>query len=86
MSAKDILAKKLNEIIALEEATPIEILSGYVVGELLGDYDSVYTELNETDPTVQRIGDLASDLEVSNGNLEELQRMWRELKVLIEGL
>lgn len=75
MSAIDILVEKLNEIIALENTASAETLGGYIVGELLGDYDNVYAELNETNPVVQRIGDLAIDLEISNGNTEELQGM-----------
>lgn len=84
MSAINILAEKLNSIIALEDSTSIEVLGSYIVGELLGDYDNIYTELNETKPAVQRIGDLASDLEISNGNTNELQEMWNELKKLVE--
>lgn len=75
--------KKLNEIIVQEQSTSIETLGGYIVGEILGDYEKKYVELNKTNSTVQRIGDLASDIEISNGSLEELQGMWTELKQLV---
>ena len=62
-------------------------LSAYIVGELVGDYDNVYEKLLENDSRVQRISDLAIDLEWSNGYDElDLQDMWRELKNLIEEL
>jgi len=86
MNAIETLIKKLNEILALEPATNVETLSSYIVGELICDYDDVYVELNENDETVQRIGDLASDLEWSNGNADELRDMWNELKTLVKEL
>jgi hypothetical protein len=82
MSAILQLKKRLSEIIALEDAQPIETLGGYIVGELLGDYDNTYAELNESNPTVQKIGSLASDIEIANGTPLQLQAMWQEIKDL----
>lgn len=62
------------------------MLAGYVVGELLGDYDNIYEKLREDNPKVERIADLASDLEWSNGSEEELDAMWQELKTLTQKL
>lgn len=83
MNAKEILSTKLKDIIALEHATSIETMASYIVGEMLGDYDDIYTDLNEENATVQRIGTLASDLEISNGDDAELAGMWTELKCLV---
>ena len=87
MNAIETLVTKLNEILALEPTTDGETLAGYIVGELLGDYDDIYEGLYDNDMTVQRIGDLASDLEWSNAaSPEELQQMWDELKKLVKEL
>lgn len=83
MNAKEILSTKLKDIIALEYATSIEAMASYIFGEMLGDYDDIYTDLNEENATVQRIGTLASDLDVSNGNDVELTGMWTKLKCLV---
>jgi hypothetical protein len=76
----DYLADRLNEIILLEGNEPIEKLGGYIVGELMGDNEGKYSGLYESNAKVQRIGDLASDIEISNGTPEELNEMWREIK------
>ena len=86
MNARSTLVKKLDEIIRLESNVSIETLGSYIVGELLGNYDGMYTELNETDPMARRIGDLASDLEIANGSEMELSSMWSEIKRLTEEL
>lgn len=83
MSQISELANFLNEIIPLEKKEPLYKLGGYIVGELIGDYEDKYTNLYENNPTVQKIGDLASDLEISNGNPEEL---WEEIKRLSKEL
>lgn len=80
------LIKNLDEIIALEPTTPPVTLAGYIVGELLGDYDEKYTGLYDADPIVQNIGELASDLEIENGNTGQLVAMWQELKDAVEQL
>ncbi len=80
------LAKKLSELIALEGENTREEIAGYIVGELVGDYDGTYKELQEKYPDLERIADLASDLEWSNGSTEQLQEMWKELKRLVQGL
>ena len=69
-----------------ERTTSREVLAGYIVGELLGDYDNIYEKLREDNPKVERIADLTSDLEWSNGSEEELSAMWQELKVLVQEL
>lgn len=86
MNAIQILKNKLTEIIKQEESTDVETLAGYIVGELLGDYDGTYAELNESNATVQRIGELAADLERSNGDENQLAAMWDELKSLTNTL
>lgn len=83
MNPLETLVIKLNEFISLEESESIETLGSYIVGELLGDYDGIYRGLYETNPTIQKIGDLASDLEISNGTEEQLQDMWSEIKQLV---
>ena len=76
----------IDEILQEEQSTSREVLAGYVVGELLGDYDNIYEKLLEDNPKVERIADLASDLEWSNGSEEELDAMWQELKTLTQKL
>lgn len=76
----------IDEILQEEQSTSREVLAGYVVGELLGDYDNIYEKLREDNPKVERIADLASDLEWSNGSEEELHAMWQELKTLTQKL
>ncbi len=76
----------IDEILQEDQSTSREVLAGYVVGELLGDYDNIYEKLREDNPKVERIADLASDLEWSNGSEEELDAMWQELKTLTQKL
>ena len=76
-------------IVFLDEAfnkgrdTSREKIAGYIVGEIIGDYDNIYSDLLENNIKVKRIADLASDLEWSNGSKDELNFMWQELKILI---
>jgi hypothetical protein len=84
MNEVSILVAKLNGIIELESTVPLETLGSYIVGELLGDYDGTYAKLNETNLKVQKIGDLASDIEISNGTPDQLSYMWGELKQLVQ--
>jgi len=86
MNALKTLQTNLSEIISQEGITESSVLASYVVGELLGDYDGIYTKLKETNPAVQRIGELASDLEISNGSEEQLAAIWKELKDLVQSL
>lgn len=83
MDAIQTLKLKLSEIIGQEDSTEVTVLASYIVGELLGDYDGVYAELNEKNPAVQRIGELAADIEIANGSEEQLSVMWEELKELV---
>lgn len=76
----------LDEVLQKEQDIPREVLAGYIVGELLGDYDNIYEKLQEGNPKIERIANLASDLEWSNGSEEELSTMWQELKVLTQEL
>ena len=88
MDPKQRLIKFLDEeVLPAEKTESRETLAAYIVGELVGDCDNVYEKLLENDSRVQRISDLAIDLEWSNGYDElDLQDMWRELKNLIEEL
>ncbi len=82
----DYLVNQLNEIVSSEKNEPIEKLSGYIVGELMGDSENKYAGLYENNIKVQRVGDLAGNIEWSNGTTEELNEMWREIKQLIREL
>ena len=82
MTALQRLSKFLQDAIAQDGEKSVETLAGYIVGELIGDYDNVYTELMKSNPDVKRIGDLASDLEWTNGSKQELEDIWTELKQL----
>ena len=87
MDPKQRLIKFLDEeILPAEKTESRETLAAYIVGELVGDYDNVYEKLLENDSRVQRISDLAIDLEWSNGSEVQLEYMWRKLKNLIEEL
>ncbi len=82
----NLLTAKLSELIALEGTKTREEITGYIVGELLGNPEGKYDGLEDDHPNIKRIGDLASDLEWSNGSEEELQVMWKELKQLIDDI
>ena len=82
----DQLSKKLLHSIELEGEKSHEEIAGFIVGELIGDYEDSYRGLLEKDPSVRHIADIASDLEWSNGSRDQLDRMWSEMRSLIEGL
>lgn len=86
MDALKKLISFLDDIFAQEDGETLDVLGGYIVGELLGDYDGKYSNLYENNPTVQRLGDIASDLEISNGTDAQLISMWQELKQLTDEL
>lgn len=87
MDPKQRLIKFLDEeILPAEKTESRETLAAYIVGELVGDCDNVYEKLLENDSRVQRISDLAIDLEWSNGSEVQLEYMWQELKNFIEEL
>ncbi|MGB4761996.1 MAG: hypothetical protein WBP12_01400 [Candidatus Saccharimonas sp.] len=86
MDSTSHLAKKLQDFLELEGNKSREEIAAYIVGELVGDYDGLYTELLKNDVDVVRIADLASDLEWSNGSTDELVAMWEELERLINKL
>lgn len=77
------LLNKLSQLITLENERTREEIAGFIVGELIGDYEEKYKDLYEKHPELQRIADLASDLEWSNGNPSELETMWQEMCSLI---
>lgn len=76
------LVSFLENTIAQEGQKTIDVLSGYIAGELLGDYEGKYSNLYENNPIVQRIGEIASDLEISNGSDTQLNAMWNDIKQL----
>jgi hypothetical protein len=80
------LTEFLESVIAQEAEKPIEVLGGYIVGELIGDYDDFYGTLYDENQTVRRIGDIASDLEISNGSEAQLGADWEQLKSLAKQL
>lgn len=77
------LIEKLTGFLSLEGVNTREEIAGFIVGELIGDPDSKYKDLENTHLDVAQIADLASDLEWSNGSTEELERMWQEMKQAI---
>ena len=77
------LIEKLNEFLSLEGVNTREEIAGFIVGELIGDPDGKYKDLEDANPEIAQIGNLASDLEWSNGSAEELERMWQEMKQAI---
>lgn len=83
---KEQLQNKLAQLVALEGEKSREQIAGYIVGELIGDYDKKYEELLKTYPSLERIADLASDLEWSNGSKDELEELWQEMCSLIKSL
>ena len=83
MDNLNILINKLLQILSLESEKSRETLAGYIVGEVGGDYDDKYQGLTKKYSEVERIYDLAADLEWSNGNEKQLSEMWNELKRLV---
>lgn len=75
---------KLLQYIKLEDQNTREEIASFIVGELIGDYDKKYTHQLSNNLSLQRIADLASDLEWSNGSPEELDAMWQEMCSLIK--
>ena len=87
MDARAELKKFLDEVIQLRnEGERLDLVAGYIVGELIGDYEDRYSELIESNPAVERISDLASDIEISNGTPEQLEAGWGEIVRLAGGL
>lgn len=80
------LSHKLLHLISLENKNTHEEIAGFIVGELIGDYENKYETLLEDNPSVRQIADIASDLEWSNGSQEQLDKMWLDLKGLINSL
>ncbi len=80
------LISKLSEFIAMDSENNHEQIAGFIVGELIGDYDDKYGKLRKEYPEVERIAELASDLEWSNGSGDDLGAMWTELISLVEDL
>jgi hypothetical protein len=78
------IVKRLNEIIDMEGKEPLDQLGSYIVGALI--VDEIGFELYQSNETVERIAELGSDLEISNGSNEELQEMWEEIKALVAKL
>lgn len=76
----------VKDILQQQDNHSHEELAGYIVGELLGNPDGKYGDLYEQNQTVQRIGDIASDLERSNGSEQQLQSLWDELQQLAASL
>jgi hypothetical protein len=77
---------RLDEILALENAEPIEKLAGYIVADIIVDAEGRFEGLYDTNPIIQEIGDLASDVEISNGTPRQLEGMWSRIKALKEDL
>lgn len=76
----------LNEIVVEESNESLEVLGGYIIGQIFGVYDGEYDDLYEEDKDIQRIVNLAGDLETSNGTEEQLAAMWEEIKSTVTKL
>ena len=76
------LIEELERIIATEKTEPLTLRGSYVVGAIFTTFNHLY----ESNPVVERISDLASDLETRNGSEEELLRHWEDIKRLTESL
>jgi hypothetical protein len=74
--------ERLKEIISLEGQKPINVLASYILGATLLDDADLYSD----HPIIQRIGDLASDIEIRNSGSEWTQTNWTELKTLVNQL
>lgn len=80
------LIHRLNEILSGEPTTSVEILCSLIVGEVSSDYEGPYAEISDINPTVHRISELASRIEMSEGSSDERLAMWSELKSLVAAL
>jgi len=80
------LIQRLNEILVMEPNTSVEILCSLIVGEVSSDYEGPYAAITEINPTVHRISELASQLEMAEGSSDERLAMWNELKFLVAAL
>jgi hypothetical protein len=84
MDALQKIIKRLNEIVNLENKEPLDQLGSYIVGALIAD-DEGY-KISQSNELLQKIADLGSDLEISNGGSEWMQKDWQEVKELVERL
>lgn len=82
MTATQTLINQLEKIIASESTESLTLLGSYVLGAIFTESQDLY----ESNPIVERISDLASDLETSNGDTQELQKSWETIKTLTESL
>lgn len=72
------LIKRLDNIISQENKKPLKTLAGFIVGEIIVDYDNVgFRELYESDDNIVKLSANAESLEWENGDPEEL---WSEVK------
>lgn len=83
-----LLKKRLLMIIDDDDGeNDIETVSGYIVGELLGDYDDKYEILIRSNPKVAAIAELASDLEISKSyNTQGAKERFDHMKQLVKSL
>lgn len=84
------LVKVLQNFIAQEGKRSIQDISYDIVGHVLGytseDPDHTFAKIYHEDDLVQKITDLAGNVEVSNGTEQQLAEMWAELKRLVRQL
>lgn len=76
----------LDDVVAQENDTPLSKRGSFIVGEILGDYSDKYGELYATNEDVQKIADNASDIEISNGDANQLDELWDDIKRHLQNL
>lgn len=81
MNKFEAVVTRLNEIVEMEGKEPLDQLGSYIVGALIVDDEA--DKLSETDEALERIASLGSDLEISNGGDEWMQKDWQEVKLLV---
>jgi hypothetical protein len=82
MSDLEKLIKEIDSVIASEASLSLDVRGSYVIGAVLRNAEKLY----ETDTIIQDIDSYASDLEIRNGNDEQLEYAWREIKRLTQYL
>jgi hypothetical protein len=79
------LIKKLKQIIASEKSSPLDQLGTNILYvTVLGNEEE--QNIYENDPLITEIGNLASDLEIKNGDDKYMKKSWERIKEIINAL
>ena len=76
------IIREFDAVIALETSEPLTTLGSYILGVILRDPQHLY----ETNPIIEQISDLASRLEIKDGDDLQLKADWEYLKRLVKRL